>query len=213
MPSSWGYVTPFSQRLLTSCLSCFFFRSLCPHRLVLPSPSTTPAAPSLVNCSAAFAPASDVECTVEDDTSRACQEYQAKLEELQRLVTEIPKLERVKTLAEEIQAIKLRDPVAAAASSAASASGGSPAPDSPELRAALERAREISRQVGSDAPEARVAWEAVEEIASAGLGNAMGPRLDEECLVESSLQACLALEELSRVVNLQRVKEQGMADF
>jgi hypothetical protein len=58
-----------------------------------------------------------------------------------------------------------------------------------------------------------VAWAEVEEIASSGLGNALGTRLDDECLVESAMTACVALEELSRAVNLQRVQEQGLADF
>ena len=44
----------------------------------------------------------------------------------------------------------------------------------------------------------------VEEIASSGLDNAMGPRLDEECLVDSALEACQALEELNRAIEVNR---------
>jgi hypothetical protein len=156
--------------------------------------------------SAAYQAGSDAECTVDDDTSRACQEYQAKLQELQRLLVEIPKVQKIKTLALELQAIKLRDPAAAGG-------GGGAAADSPELRSALDRARSVSAAEGPSSAEARLAWAEVEEIASAGLENAMGDRLDEECLVESAETACIALEELSRAVNLQRVQEQGLADF
>jgi hypothetical protein len=113
-------------------------------------------------------------------------------------------MEQIKTLAQELQAIKLRVP---------SPAGGAAA-DSPQLRAALENARSVSSLHGPASAESRVAWAEVEEIASSGLQNAMGDRLDDECLVESAAEtACLALEELSRAINLQKVKEQGLADF
>jgi hypothetical protein len=153
--------------------------------------------------SIAYQPMADAECTVDDDTSRACQEYQAKLQELQQLLKEIPPIEKIKSLAEDIQAIKI----------VATQSSAPPAPDSPQLRAAMKEAKELSKKLGPDSPEARVAWTEVEDIASAGLDNALGERLDDECLVESAMTACVALEELSRVMNLQRVKDEGMADF
>jgi CP12 domain len=116
---------------------------------------------------------------------------------------EIPPMEKIKSLAEDIQAIKI----------SAAQSSSTPAPDTPQLRAAMEEAKALSARLGPDSPEARVAWTEVEDIASSGLDNALGARLDDECLVESAMSACVALEELSRVVNLQRVKDEGMADF
>jgi hypothetical protein len=157
----------------------------------------------LRSCSVAYQATSDAECTVDDDTSRACQEYQAKMLELQKLLKEIPPMEKIKSLAEDIQAIKI----------SAAQSSSTPAPDTPQLRAAMEEAKALSARLGPDSPEARVAWTEVEDIASSGLDNALGARLDDECLVESAMSACVALEELSRVVNLQRVKDEGMADF
>jgi hypothetical protein len=148
---------------------------------------------------------SDAECTVDDDTGQACQEYQAKMRELQQLLKEIPHVEKIKSPAEDIQAIKMAAPEVL--------SSAAPAPDSPQLRAAMEEAKELSARLGPDSPEARLAWTEVEDIASAGLDNALGDRLDDQCLVESAMSACVALEELSRVVNLQRVKDEGLADF
>jgi hypothetical protein len=37
----------------------------------------------------------------------------------------------------------------------------------------------------------------------------MGAGLDQECLVESAMEACLALEELNRVLNLEKSKNEG----
>ena len=118
-------------------------------------------------------------------------EYNEKLAELSRLIeTEAPKLERVKSLASEITAIKLANPKRIAGS------------DSPLLRQALEDAKKATEEYGVESSEAKLAWESVEEIASASNDNAMGVNLIDECLVEQ-IEACEGLEELTRVLNLE----------
>lgn len=152
--------------------------------------------------SAAFQGSLDEQCLTEEEISKACVEYSQKLDELSALLEEqAPRIARAKNIAEEMKAIKLQRQT------------GQAAPDSPVLRKALADARAATEQYGPDSPEARVAWTELEEIASAGLSNSMGPRLDEECLVESANSACLALEELNRALNLMKTKEDGMSDF
>ena len=47
--------------------------------------------------------------------------------------------------------------------------------------------------------------ETVEEIAAAGNANALGGALsDDECLVDAAMEACVALEELNRVLNTKK---------
>lgn len=69
---------------------------------------------------------------------------------------------------------------------------------------ALKEAKEMEKVHGKGSPEAAVAWAELEEVASSGLSNAMGTRLDEECLVETAMEACQALDELNRALNLQK---------
>jgi hypothetical protein len=136
----------------------------------------------------------DNECLLEDDgsVSRACEEYHNKLDTLYDLVQQIgPKREYMQKLAEEMQAIKL----AVNEGASRPAAGGR---NSPQLQAALAEAKATEEEFGRNSPEARVAWDNVEEVAAAGLDNAMGPRLDEECLVETAMEACRAIEELKR---------------
>lgn len=92
---------------------------------------------------------------------------------------------QMKDVAAELQAIKLTPPEK------------KPAPQIPGLWDAKLKARAVSQQYGNASAEARIAWEEVEEIASAGLENAMGEDMTEQCLVEAA-EACLALEELGR---------------
>lgn len=88
-----------------------------------------------------------------------------------------------------------------------------PGNDSPEQRAALENAKAMSAEFGATSPQAKLAWEDLEEIASSGLSNSMGTRLDEECLVESAKEACMALEELDRVMGLQKSRAENLASY
>jgi hypothetical protein len=130
--------------------------------------------------------------------SSACLDYSDKLAELKESIRTIaPKMRELHSMADEMKAIKLM------------VRSSQPGPDSPQLREAVRRAQSVSQESGASSPEAKVAWAEVEEIASTGLSNAMGPRLDEECLVESAMEACMALEELNRVLSQQRSKDEG----
>ena len=146
----------------------------------------------------AFLPSLDSECLVEEDISKACLEYGSKLDELSALLAETaPKVKNLKSVANELSNIKLK------------VASSQPGTDSPQLRQALAIAKQITAVKGVTSPEAKLAWEDVEEIASAGSENSMGVRLDQECLVESAMEACQALEELNRVLNLQQSKIHG----
>lgn len=135
---------------------------------------------------------SDEECLTSDE--KACKDYNQKLVELAKLVEETaPKIESIKSLADEIAAIKIAQPEIV---------GGE---DSPMLKAALEAAKKATAEHGPKSKEAMLAWEEVEELAASGSQNAMGASLIDECLVEQ-LEACQGLEELQRVLSL--VKEQ-----
>ena len=149
--------------------------------------------------SAAFKGSLDKECLVEEEISKDCLDYSDKLEELSSLLKMYqPKLDRIGSLAKEIQAVKVTSFEAA------------PAADSPEMKEALAAAKKATEEFGADSPEARVAWTELEEIASTGLGNAMGSRLDEECLVDSAMEACQALEELNRIISLEKTRASGL---
>jgi hypothetical protein len=76
------------------------------------------------------------------------------------------------------------------------------ATSSPELDAALAEAKKATAESGITSSAARLAWETYEEIASSGLGNAMGVSLLEECDIETAQNACQAIEELDRVMNV-----------
>mmetsp|Transcript_8239 Transcript_8239/g.10139 ORF Transcript_8239/g.10139 Transcript_8239/m.10139 type:complete len:222 (+) Transcript_8239:70-735(+) len=136
---------------------------------------------------------SDEECLT-DGSSMDCEEYENKLSSLAALLEENKaKIEQVKSLASEIQAVKLVQP---------SASTGE---DSSALRAALAEAKEAAEKNGADSTEAKLAWETVEEIAASGTGEASQADLYDECLVEA-LEACEALDELARVMYLEKNK-------
>jgi len=143
--------------------------------------------------SAAFAPTLDEECLTDEELSQACIDYGEKLKTLYSMIEEqVPKMEAVKSLATDLKAIKLN--VAKSA----------PGPDSPEMREALKAAKAAEAEFGKGSPEAAVAWDNLEEIASSGLKNAMGTRLDQECLVDSAIEACQALEELDRALKMNK---------
>ena len=102
-------------------------------------------------------------------------------------------------VAEEIKAIKL------------SAPKNTRSENNPKLQEALKQANMLTKAYGVRSSEAKVAWETVEEIASSGrIDNAMGGMLTpEECLVDAATDACEALEELNRVLNLQPAAKVG----
>jgi hypothetical protein len=133
------------------------------------------------------------ECELDEEgRSAACEDYEAKKLELAKLVKAqdyTEKMNVLKKLAEEMKNIKITvdAPKASKETSA-------------QVTAAVAAARKAAEKHGADSGEAKVAWEAVEEIASSGLQNAMGKGLDEECLVESAMEACQALEELQKAL-------------
>ena len=130
------------------------------------------------------------ECGIEA-TSAECIDYGSKLDAMAALVAEMsPHMGRVKTLAEEIKAIKLK-PVEMPKGV-----------DSPAIREALAAAKAASAEHGPTSSQAAVAWEELEEIASASeRAEALGGKLGEECLTEM-IEACEAIEELERVLTL-----------
>jgi hypothetical protein len=131
----------------------------------------------------------DEECQV-DEASAACLEYNQKMMNLQKLMEEHkPKIEQLKSLATEIRAVKMR------------AASAPPAANSPAVTQALQEAKSVESKFGKGSKEAILAWSELEEIASSGLSNAMGAKIDEtECLVDQTIDACTALEELNRAM-------------
>lgn len=147
------------------------------------------------NDSAAFA----IPRMSDERLAQANAELQASLEMIQHLTREFKYNEKhMKDVTAELQAIKLTPPEK------------KPAPRIPGLWDAKLKAKATSLQFGNASPEARIAWEEVEEIASAGLENAMGEDMRQTCLVEAA-EACLALEELDRFLNVERMNEAGGA--
>ena len=121
-------------------------------------------------------------------------EYNAKIEEMEKILAQQqPVLKAMTEMANEIKAVKLTipEPKVGAAN--------------PQLKDALAKAKQITEEKGITSPEAKVAWDAVEEIAaSSSNDNAMGVMLTDECLVEAAREACEAIEELNRVLNLTK---------
>ena len=119
-------------------------------------------------------------------------EYGDKLDELQSLLNQqAPFVEQMKQMTGDLQKLKV------------TATKPTAAKDSPQLREAVKAAKAAGEKYGAGSPEAAVAWDNVEEIAAAGNSNALGGNLADECLVEA-LEACEALDELNRVLNLDR---------
>lgn len=136
----------------------------------------------------------DQECDITDEEMSAkCEEYSNKMDELRSIVGnfEMSKFDQMKALTQELSNIKITVESA-------------PKKVSPELKAAVQAAtkaaKEATEKFGADSAEAKVAWAEVEEVASSGLQNAMGVNLDEECLVDTAMEACKALEELNRAL-------------
>jgi len=132
------------------------------------------------------------DCEVVEDPSPECVEYGEALGELQDRISSTQPASSTSSTSAVVAPVKL------------SSSKGVAAPQSKELKIALEEARKITDEKGLGSPEVALAWETVEEIASAGNYNAMGGALstdDEECLAEEAAkEACEALEEVKKIV-------------
>jgi len=143
--------------------------------------------------SVATLPSMDEECSVEEQEAidAKCEEYGRFLDELNSIRSSMSVLDDKNnklSMVETLKNIKLKEPEASKVIS------------SPELTEALEDARTATSKFGATSPEAALAWEAYEEIASSGLQNSMGVRLDEECDIESGQDICEAMDELQRVL-------------
>jgi len=120
------------------------------------------------------------------------------MKQVQELLHETkPKLEHMKELLAELKNIRLISP------------DSKPAVNTPAIQEALAKAKQAVNEYGATSNEAKLAYEELEEVSSAGLDNAMGARLDEECLVDTAMEACMALDELNRVMSLDRTKTSG----
>lgn len=141
--------------------------------------------------SAAYEKPLDEECSTADE-AEACQDYEEKMAALSQILSEQKeKISTVKSLVGELKAIKLSPP---------EPSNKGSAPDSDAVQNALKAAKEAVAEYGEDSKEAKLAWEDLEEISASDNSAVMAPSLDEECLVEA-LEACEALEELSRAIS------------
>jgi hypothetical protein len=131
---------------------------------------------------------------MEGAASIACMEYSKKLDELDEIIKmQKPMLDKMTQMASDIRAVKVAIPEVKKAVS------------SPELKAALACAQDISKEKGATSPEAKIAWEDVEEIAAASSHSGdMPPSLTDECLVDAAREACEAIEELNRVLMLSK---------
>jgi hypothetical protein len=162
--------------------------------------------PTLVlyyDCSAASQGSMDSDCLVE--SSADCEDYSDKLDQLAKLIEESkPKLDAMRRMATDIQAIKMvKQPAEEKEPEYYQKEANA------RMQEAIAYARKISEEKGFDSPDARVAWTEVEDIASSGLSHAMGKRMDEECLVETAMEACQAIDELNRVMTLEKTRGDG----
>jgi hypothetical protein len=144
------------------------------------------------NDSAAYTPNESNQLS-EEQMSNAYAELQYTLQTMKRRKMVFQQNEQLmNAVATELQAIKLAPP------------NKKPAPKIPGLWDAKLKARAISQQFGNFSVEAKLAWEEVEEIASAGLENALGDSwTDQTCDLAQAAEACMALEELERFMDLE----------
>ena len=140
----------------------------------------------------------------DEQLRQATSQYEANLKTVQRLTKDLKKAQKhMSDVATQLQALKIQQPE------------NRPAPQSPALQKALEKAKSVSAEYGNKSQEARLAWEDVEEIASAGLSAAFDVEdMTEECLLEAA-ETCLALEELDRFINYEKITEDdgGLGNF
>jgi len=124
--------------------------------------------------------------------------YENKISELSDLLEDYkPKIDSIKNLAMEVRNIKLAQPRASA-----------PSIDSESTIQALAEAKDAVKLHGPTSVEAKLAWETVEEIASNNMSEVTKGNIEDECLVEA-LEACEAIEEIRRVVFLEKKQHEG----
>mmetsp|Transcript_7916 Transcript_7916/g.18728 ORF Transcript_7916/g.18728 Transcript_7916/m.18728 type:complete len:244 (+) Transcript_7916:7-738(+) len=117
-------------------------------------------------------------------------DYDEKVKALASLLKEQQdKISSIKSLAEELRGVKLSKP-----------SSGASSVDIPQMKDALQEAREATKKFGMDSSEAKLAWETVEEIASSDGSEAIKGSLEDECLVDT-IDACEAIEAMQSVLS------------
>lgn len=104
------------------------------------------------------------------------------------------KISSIKSLAEELRGVKLSMP-----------SSGASSVDIPQMKDALQEAREATKKFGMDSSEAKLAWETVEEIASSDVSEAIKGSLEDECLVDT-IDACEAIEAMQSVLSKSKAQ-------
>jgi len=139
---------------------------------------------------------------INTEAPEECDDYVSGVNAIaESLKNQETKFDNARMIAESVQPIKLSDvtPEAPKDSPAQIAS----------MVEALDNARRITNEQGIKSSAAKLAWEAVEEMGSNDLSEAMKKGLDpEECLVDK-VQACEAMEELDRVMFLDKIAESG----
>lgn len=119
------------------------------------------------------------------------EEYEKKVKSLSQMLSKTKdELEQMKSLASELQGVKI-----------AAAGDAAPTSDSDAMKAALASAKAATEEHGIDSSEAKLAWETVEEIAAAAKdGEASKAPLDEECLIDL-IEGCEALEKFKTALS------------
>jgi hypothetical protein len=125
------------------------------------------------------------------------EEYELKKEQLAKMVESMNSehahlLEQIKTLAKEMKAVKVKKIKKKALP--------------PASQQALEEVLAVVHTYGKDSEEARKAWQRLEQVTAAETNQAMAKRLDQKCLIDSTVEACMALEQLNRVIHLDKTR-------
>jgi len=136
------------------------------------------------------------------ETPEECDDYVAGVNAIaESLKNQEPKFDSARLMAENVQPIKLSEVTSKAPKV-------SPA-QSASMLEAIKNAKRITNEQGITSSAAKLAWETVEEIASNDQSEATKKGLDpEECLVEK-VEACEAMEELDRVMFLEKNADSG----
>jgi hypothetical protein len=134
------------------------------------------------------------ECLLTESVDPECSDYDKKISELSEAMDKAKiHMDVTKKAYQELQNIKIPPPPKS-----------EPMVMSDEMLRAVSEAKAASAKYGATSTEAKMMWETVEEIASNDSSEVvMRGTLEDECLLEM-MNACEALEEISRVLNLEK---------
>jgi len=134
----------------------------------------------------------DDECLLTESVDQECSNYDKKISELSVAMDNAKvHMDIMKNAYKELQNIKISPPPKSESTA------------SDVMLQAITEAKAASANHGATSTEAKMAWETVEEIASNDSSEVMKGSLDDECLLEM-MTACEALDEISRVLNLEK---------